>query len=84
MITYTPLWETIKQRRITIYALIKNDSFSRGTLDSLKQNAILPPRRSMTFAAFSPAAWRMCWSIFRTKPKNRNCPFPIMKWAVSS
>lgn len=38
MITYTPLWETMKQRRITIYALIKNDSFSRGTLDSLKHN----------------------------------------------
>ena len=28
MITYTPLWETMKQRRITIYALIKKDSFS--------------------------------------------------------
>ena len=38
MITYTPLWETMKQRRITTYALIKNDSFSRGTLDSLKHN----------------------------------------------
>lgn len=37
MITYTPLWETMKQRRITIYALIKNDSFSRGTLDSQAQ-----------------------------------------------
>ena len=38
MITCTPLWEKMKQRRITIYALIKNDSFSRGTLDSLKHN----------------------------------------------
>lgn len=38
MITYTPLWETMKQRRITTYALIKNDSFSRSTLDSLKHN----------------------------------------------
>ena len=38
MITYAPLWETMKQRRITTYALIRNDSFSRGTLDSLKHN----------------------------------------------
>ena len=83
MITYTPLWETMKQRRITIYALIKNDSFSRGTLDSLKHN------RNITTATLNGlcrilSAWRMCWSIFRMKPKNRNCPFPIMKWAVSS
>ena len=38
MITYAPLWETMKQRHITTYALIKNYSFSRGTLDSLKHN----------------------------------------------
>ena len=30
--------EELKQRRITTYALIKNYSFSRGTLDSLKHN----------------------------------------------
>ena len=38
MITFAPLWETMKQRRITTYALIKNYAFSRGTLDSLKHN----------------------------------------------
>jgi putative transcriptional regulator len=38
MITYAPLWETMKQRHITTYALIKNYAFSRGTLDSLKHN----------------------------------------------
>ena len=38
MITYAPLWETMKQWRITTYALIKNYAFSRGTLDSLKHN----------------------------------------------
>lgn len=38
MITYAPLWDTMKQRRITTYALIKNYAFSRGTLDSLKHN----------------------------------------------
>ena len=38
MITYAPLWETLKQRGITTYVLIKDYSFSKGTLDSLKHN----------------------------------------------
>lgn len=38
MITYDPLWETMWQKGITTYTLIKNYSFSRGTLDSLKHN----------------------------------------------
>ena len=38
MISFEPLWKTMKQREITTYSLIKNYGFSRGTLDSLKQN----------------------------------------------
>ena len=38
MISYAPMWETMKQKGITTYALIKSHGFSRGTLDSLKQN----------------------------------------------
>lgn len=38
MISYDPLWETMKRKGISTYALIKDHSFSRGTLDSLKQN----------------------------------------------
>lgn len=38
VISYAPLWQTMKRKGITTYALIKNYSFSRGTLDSLKQN----------------------------------------------
>ena len=38
VITYAPLWETMKKKGITTYVLIKKYSFSRGTLDSLKQN----------------------------------------------
>lgn len=38
MIVYDPLWKTMKRKGISTYALIKNYSFSRGTLDSLKQN----------------------------------------------
>ena len=32
IITYDPLWETLRRKDISTY------SFSRGTLDSLKQN----------------------------------------------
>ena len=38
MISYDPLWETMKRKGITTYALIKNYSFSRGTMDTLKHN----------------------------------------------
>mgnify|MGYP002591444348 CR=1 FL=1 len=38
MIVYDPLWSTMKRKGITTYALIQKYSFSRGTLDSLKQN----------------------------------------------
>ena len=38
MIVYDPLWKTMKRNGITTYGLIKDYSFSRGTLDSLKHN----------------------------------------------
>ena len=38
MIVYDPLWDTMKRKGVTTYALIKQHSFSRGTLDSLKHN----------------------------------------------
>lgn len=38
MISYDPLWETMRRKHITTYTLIKEYNFSRGTLDSLKQN----------------------------------------------
>lgn len=37
MISYTPLWETMKKKGVSTYTLIKKYSFSKGTLDSLKQ-----------------------------------------------
>lgn len=37
MISYEPLWETMRKKGISTYALIKKYSFSKGTLDSLKQ-----------------------------------------------
>ncbi len=38
LIVYDPLWATMRSKGITTYALIKDHSFSRGTLDSLKHN----------------------------------------------
>ena len=38
MISYEPLWETLRKKHISTYTLIKDYAFSRGTLDSLKQN----------------------------------------------
>lgn len=36
MISYRPLWETMRRRNVTTYTLIKDHHFSKGTLDSLK------------------------------------------------
>ena len=38
MISYRPLWETMRRKNVTTYTLIKQNNFSRGTLDSLKHD----------------------------------------------
>lgn len=38
IISYEPLWRTLKGKGISTHALIKDYSFSKGTLDSLKHN----------------------------------------------
>ena len=38
MISYEPLWETMRKKNISTYMLISRFSFSKGTLDSLKHN----------------------------------------------
>lgn len=38
LISYDPLWQTMKKKDISTYKLIKEYGFSKGTLDSLKQN----------------------------------------------
>ncbi len=38
MITYDPLWQTLKKKNISIYKLVTYYGLSRGTLDSLKHN----------------------------------------------
>ena len=38
MISYAPLWETMKRKGVSTYTLIKHYNFSKGTLDSLKHN----------------------------------------------
>lgn len=38
MIDYSPLWITLQEKNISTYQLINEYNFSKGTLDSLKQN----------------------------------------------
>lgn len=38
MITYEPFFNTLRLKRITTYKLVNDFGFSKGTLDSLKQN----------------------------------------------
>lgn len=38
MISYAPLWKTMKQKNITTYALINNHGFDSHTLNDLKHN----------------------------------------------
>lgn len=41
MITYTPLWETMKDKGISQYKLIKEFNFSAGQLSRLRKNAYI-------------------------------------------
>ena len=38
MITYEPLWDTLKRKGISQYKLLNDYGFSHGTLSALKQN----------------------------------------------
>lgn len=38
MITYEPFFKTLKHRGISTYKLVNDYGFSKGTLDSLRQN----------------------------------------------
>ncbi len=38
IISYAPLWETLKTKGITQYQLIHEYNFSTGTLDALRKN----------------------------------------------
>lgn len=38
MIDFAPLWDTMKHKGISIYALINKHGISRGTIDKLKHN----------------------------------------------
>ena len=38
MIVFDPLWDTMKRKKISQYALIRDYSVSTGTLDALRKN----------------------------------------------
>lgn len=39
MISYAPLWETMKKRKVSTYFLIEKKKFSPATITSLKHDA---------------------------------------------
>lgn len=38
VISFAPLWETMRRKNVSTYKLINDYNFSKGTLDSLKHN----------------------------------------------
>ncbi len=50
MMVFDPLWETMKNENVSVYALIHKYGISRGTIDNLKHN------RNVTLATIE----RMC------------------------
>lgn len=38
MMVFDPLWKTMKEKKVTIYALVVKHGVSRGTVNKLKHN----------------------------------------------
>lgn len=38
MMVFDPLWETMKEKNVTIYALVTKHGLSRGTVNKLRHN----------------------------------------------
>lgn len=38
MMVFDPLWKTMKEKKVTIYALVVKHGVSRGTINKLKHN----------------------------------------------
>ena len=38
MMSFEPLWETLKQKSLSTYKLINENGISKGTIDNLKHN----------------------------------------------
>lgn len=38
MMVFDPLWKTMKEKNVTIYALVTKQGVSRGTINKLKHN----------------------------------------------
>ena len=67
MIVFDPLWDTMKRRNITQYALIKEHGVSTGTLDALRENRSVTLHTITTSAAFSGAACPTSYAMCRKK-----------------
>ena len=38
VITFDPLWRTLKEKNVSVYELLEKHKFSHGTYDSIKHN----------------------------------------------
>ena len=71
IITYDPLWDTMRRKGITTYSLIKDYSFSKGTLDSLKQNRNISTATLNDLCNILSCRVEVFFVTFQTKYKRR-------------
>ena len=86
MITYKPLWETLKKKNISTYKLLKEYGISRGMLDNLKHDRSIT-MTTMKFAGHHDKNTTTKYYLFSMKLKkdnhdkisnalsSNNCPF---------
>lgn len=67
MISFEPLWETMKKKGISQYKLIKEYKISTGQLDRLRKTGMSAPTPSTSSAAFWTVGWKMWLPITRTR-----------------
>ena len=89
MITYDKLWETMKEKQITQYRLIKYYGFSAGQIGRLKKNMYVSTIQSKRCAAFLTARWKTFLNIKQMRHSANSLPSrPVMNplkrlWTVS-
>lgn len=59
MISFEPLWKTMKKKGISQYKLIKEYKISTGQLDRLRKTGMSAPTPSTSSAAFWTVGWKM-------------------------
>lgn len=75
MITYDKLWETMKEKKITQYRLIKYYGFSAGQIGRLKKNMYVSTHTIETLCSILDCRVE---DIFEYRPDGPSCkPSPV-------